>query len=152
MSLRADQSRERLFYFRRRFHATKHSLRGLLVTTPWIDLVLLFILFLISQSSFVVQPGISLDLPIGPASGHARYGDWVVTIPQEGICFFNDERMTPEGLAAAFARLSAEQPGRALIIEADARVTYRTLTEVYDMAVAAGIRQVLMATRSPVPP
>ncbi len=152
MSLRADQSGERLFYFRKRFHATRQSLRGLLLTTPWIDMVLLFILFLITQSSFVVQPGVTLELPVGPASGHARYGDWVVTIPQEGMYFFNDERMAPAALAAALARVAAEQPGRAVIVEADARISYRTLMDVYAMAVEAGVPQVLMATRSPTAP
>ena len=114
--------------------------------------MLLAILFWVTQSAFVVQPGVELDLPVGPASGHARYGDWVLTIPQEGMYFFNDERMTPDGLAAALARLAAAQPDRSLIVEADARIAYQTLMEVYRIATAAGVKQVLLATRSPVVP
>ncbi len=152
MLTRFEQPRERLFYFRRHFHPTRRRVRGLLVTTPWIDLVLLVVLFFITQSSFVVQPGVVLDLPRAPAAGHARYGDLVVTIPQEGIFFFNDERMTAAGLADALARAAAANPDRALIVEADERIAYRTLMEVYNMAVAAGVPQVFMATRSPAPP
>ena len=70
-----DQPRERLFYFRRRFHPTQRMLRGVFVPAPWLDVVLLVVLFFITQSSFVVQPGVSLELPVSPASGHERYGD-----------------------------------------------------------------------------
>lgn len=152
MYAQADQPRERLFYFRRRFNPSQRMLRGILVTAPWIDVTLLVVMFFITQSAFVVQPGVVLDLPVSPSTGFARYGDLVVTIPQEGMFFFNDERMTPDGLAAALARAARENPDRALIVEADSRIVHRTLVEVYDMAVAAGVRQVLLATRNPVQP
>lgn len=147
-----DQPRERLFYFRRRFNPAHRRLRGLLIVAPWLDILLLLLLFFLTQSSFVVQPGILLDLPVSPANGYARYGDLVVTIPQEGMYFFKDERMTPDGLANALAQAARDNPGRALIVEADQRIAHHTLVEVYNMAAAAGLRQVLLATRSPAQP
>ena len=147
-----DQPRERLFYFRRRFQPTQRMLRGVFVPAPWLDVVLLVVLFFITQSSFVVQPGVNLELPVSPASGHERYGDLVVTIPQEGMYFFNDERMTLDGLAAALARTVRDDPGRALLVEADGRIAHQSLVEVYNLAVSAGIRHVLLATRSPALP
>ena len=85
------------------------------------------------------------------ASSHARYGDLVVTLPQEGMYFFHDERMTADALAAALRKAAYGQPDRALILEADQRISHRTLMEVYGMAASAGITQVLVATRSPLP-
>ncbi len=152
MHAQADQPRERLFYFRRRFNPANRMLRGLLITAPWVDVTLLVVIFLVSQSSFVVQPGVVLDLPTAASSGYAGYGELVVTIPQEGMYFFQDERMTPDGLAAALGRAARAQPGRSLIVEADQRVSQRTLVEVYNMAAAAGLQQVLLATRSPAQP
>lgn len=147
-----DRLRERLFYFRRRFHPSQRRTRGLLVSAPWVDVILLLFLFFITQSAFVVQPGVVLELPESTRHGYARFGDLVVAIPQEGMFFFNDERMTADGLANALTAVARENPDRALIVEADQRIAHQTLVEVYNMAVSAGLRQVLLATRSPAVP
>ncbi len=152
MHAQDDQLRERLFHFRRRFNPAQRRIRGLLVLAPWLDVVVLLLLFFITQSSFVVQPGVVLELPVSESNGYARYGDLVVTIPQEGMFFFHDERMTLDGLARALAQEARLDSDRALLIEADQRITHHTLVEVYNMAVSAGLRQVLLATRSPVAP
>lgn len=143
---------DRLFYYRRRFHATHRSLRGLLAVAPWVNVVLLVLMFFVVNSSFVIQPGISLNLPTTPVTGGARFGDLVVTIPQEGMFFFNDERMTLDGLAAALAREAREHPDAALLVEADGRIDHQTLVRVYGMAHQAGLREVVLATRQPGPP
>lgn len=139
--------RDRLFYFRRRFHASHRTLRGLLTVAPWVDVVLLVLLFFMVSSSFVIQPGVVVNLPAAPLTGGVRYGSLVVTIPQEGMYFFNDERMTQDGLAGALARAAREQPDAALVVEADGRVAHATLVQVYTLAQNAGIRDVVLATR-----
>ena len=45
----------------------------------------------------------------------------------------------------------ADQPAASLVIEADARVSSGTLVNIYNMARAAGIQQVLIAARLPAP-
>lgn len=147
-----EQLSERLFHFRRRFHASQRRTRGLLVSAAWVNVILLMLLFFITQSAFVVQPGVVVELPASTSHGHARFGDLVVAIPQEGMFFFNDERMTEDRLAHAMGAAARENPERALIVEADQRIAHQTLMDVYNMAVSAGLRQVLLATRSPVAP
>lgn len=147
-----EQFRERLFHFRRRFNPSQRRTRGLLVSAPWVDVVLLMLLFIITQSPFVVQPGVVVELPVSASQSHARYGDLVVAIPQEDTYFFNDERMNADRLASALSAAARDNPGRALIIEADQRIAHQTLVEVYNLAVSAGLRQVLLATRSPAAP
>jgi biopolymer transport protein ExbD len=143
---------DRLFYYRRRFHATHRSLRGLLAVAPWVDVVLLVLMFFVVNASFVIQPGVSLNLPAAELPGGARFGDLVVTIPQEGMFFFNDERMTLDGLAAALAREARARPDATLMVEADGRIAHQTLVRVYGMAHQAGLRDVVLATRQPSPP
>lgn len=72
----------------------------------------------------------------------------VVTISQEGMIFFNDERMTMDALPAALRRLARTNPGATLLLEADGHVFHDTLIQVYNMAVA-GIEKVTLATRVP---
>lgn len=147
-----EQLRERLFHFRRRFHPSQRRTRGLLVSAPWVDVILLLLLFFITQSAFVVQPGVVVELPASTSEGYARFGDLVVAIPQEGMFFFNDERMTADGLANALGAAARDNPDRALIVEADQRIAHQTLVDVYNMAVSAGLRQVLLATRTSAAP
>lgn len=142
---------ERLTVFRPRFRASHRTLRGLPPVAPWIDFVLLFLMFLLSRFSFVVQPGIAMDLPVSESTDGAPYSALVVAIPREGAYFFRDERMTREGLAAAIAAAARESGEATLIIEADARVSHGTLVAVYSLAREAGVRDVLLATRRPRP-
>ncbi|MFH0880287.1 MAG: biopolymer transporter ExbD, partial [Lentisphaerota bacterium] len=75
------------------------------------------------------------------------YEAMVVTISQEGMIFFNDERTALKGLAQAFAQAAHDHPEATLVIEADGRVLHSTLAEIYNMAMGAGIRKVALATR-----
>lgn len=113
-------------------------------------IVLALAAFLLT-ARFVLQPGVTVELPEAPFHAGTPYGALVVTLSQEGLLFFNDERMTLDDLRAAFAQARHDQPAAALVIEADARVSAGTLVQLYNMARAAGIQQVLLASRLPAP-
>jgi biopolymer transport protein ExbD len=119
---------------------------------PFVDLFLLAILFLSVQSNFILQPGIRIRLPEAPFLSGVAYGPAVVTVSQEGIILFNDERTTLEGLPADFAQVRYENPGAVLLIEADERVPFSTLVRIYNMALEAEIREVALATRMALAP
>ena len=132
--------------FRRRFPPRSQPLRGRLDPAPLADVVLLLFFFFLVQSPFVVQPAIRMELPAAPLRDGAPYGPLIVTVTQEGMFFFNDQRTTIEGLRAAFTRAVHDHPDVPLIVEADARVAHGTLVRLYRMAMAAGIREVALAT------
>jgi len=133
-----------------RYRAQRQMRRGLLDGAPLVDVVLLVLLFIIINSSFVLQPAISMDLPESEFVDGASYGSLVVTLAQEGMVFCNDERTTVDGLASVFAQAVHDDPEAGLVIEADARIEHGTLVRIYNMAVAAGIQRVSLATREPV--
>jgi biopolymer transport protein ExbD len=116
---------------------------------PWVDVVLLIFLFFIVNSSFVLRPGISMELPVSPMMDGARYDAMVVTVAQDNMVFFNDEKTSLDGLAPKLEEAARKRPDAALVIEADARVQNRTLVSIYNMAAAAGLKQVTLATRLP---
>ncbi len=114
---------------------------------PLADLSLILFLFLLHGSALVLRPGIRLTLPPAPFTEGVPYGSLVVTISQEGMLFFRDERTTLEGLGPAFAQAARDKPGEILIVEADSRITHQTLVEIYNRAMQAGIPEVALATR-----
>ena len=140
---------DRLFYLRRKFPSKIRPVRGVLDVAPWVDVVLLILLFFIVNSSFVMRPGITMDLPVSAMADGARYDAMVVTVAQDNMVFFNDEKLTLDGLAPRLEDAARKRPDATLVIEADARVQNGTLVGIYNMAMNAGLKQVMMATRLP---
>jgi len=138
---------ERLCIFRRHFTAANRAPRAFLTVAPWVDFALLILLVLIQQSASVLRPGVRMELPAAPFADGMRPDALVLTVPQEGMFFFQDERLTMDGVSLALARASRARPDAALIIEADERVAHGTLVSLYNMARASGIREVLLASR-----
>ncbi|HMP77711.1 MAG TPA: biopolymer transporter ExbD [Kiritimatiellia bacterium] len=136
-----------LFVFRRHFSPSRRAPRGLLSIAPWVDLALVFLLVLIQLHATVLRPGVRLELPAAAFVDGARPGALVLTVPQEDMYFFQDERLTLDGLAIALARAARAQEDAALIVEADQRVAYGTLVALCNLARDAGIRDVMLATR-----
>jgi len=136
----------------RHFRSRLRPARGPVEAVSLVNVVLLLLLFFMLNSGYVLQPGLVLDLPEAVFTAGARYGALVVTLTQEGMVFFNDERTTLEGLESGFAQAVFEQPEATLMIEADARVNHGTLVQIYNMAAASGIHKVVMATRGPSTP
>lgn len=130
----------------------RHRLRSPLPLTPVADIALLIFFFFLSQASFVVQPARMVELPIAPFQSGIQYGDLVVTVSQEGLIFFNDERILLEGLDNSLAAAHHLHPDAPLLIEADKRVSYGLLMEIQNKAVFAGIKEVALASQLPPPP
>ncbi len=131
----------------RRFRSKSGLFHGPLPLIPMINVALVFVLFMVLDFSFVLQPGVMVELPAADFAGGSHYGSMVVTLTQEGKVFFNDECMPVEGLAFAFSQAVHRNQDLALIIEADERVPYGTVVSVMNMATAARIRKVNLATR-----
>ena len=140
---------DRLSGLRRCFRVTLRRNRGFVDAAPLVDVALLVFLFFLVQSSFVVQPGIRIDLPAGVFADAASYTAQVITISQHGMIFHNDERTTLDRLGPALRQSVQGQRGATLRIEADGQVDHRTLVEIYGLARDAGITDVVLATRLP---
>ena len=119
---------------------------GPIEVTALLNVMMLVGMFLFLASRFVVQPGIRIHLPVAEFQDGIPYGARVLTLAHGGLIFFNDERLELPQLAAAFSSVEDSAP---LLIEADETTPYSTLVEVYSLAVKAGIREVLLATRPP---
>lgn len=138
-------------FFPRLFPPRRRLPEGPIGWVPFINLALLFILLYLTKAPFVLKPGVTVDLPVAPFTEGLPLNAWVVTVSQEGLVFFHDQRMPLDGLEMAFRQVAREKENSRLIVEADGRVPHQTLLTIYAMASRAGIREVLLATRPAVP-
>lgn len=133
-------------FLRAQFVRSRRVRRGFLDPVMLLDVLLLAGLFSLAHAEFLVQPGIRIDLPEAAFEGGASYQDMVVTLVDENIVFFNDERTTLAGLESLFKRAAVGQPELRILLEADGRVQHETLVRIYNMARNANVRHFTVAT------
>jgi len=131
----------------RRYRPRQRLFHNPLGLMPLVNLALLIMLFMLLHASFVRQPSAAVQLPNAAFLNGAPYGLMVVTLTQEGLVFFNDERMALDDLATAFSKAVRDRKATAITIEADIRVPYGVILRVMNIATAAGLQQVNLATR-----
>jgi len=129
---------------------------------PWIDVVLLLGFFYLANSQMLLQPGVTVRMPVaayrqGAASQLIAV---ILSIPgsendarREEIVFFDDERFVVASaeqmrrLEQVLAKRYREHGDSDLIVHSDKRVTHGTVVSVMEMAMRVGVRRVHMATR-----
>lgn len=131
----------------RRYRPKRRVFAGPISFIPLVNIALLLVIFMLLNSGFVLRPGFVIQLPTAEFVAGGRYDAKVVTLTQEGLVFFDDERWPLEDLAQAFMQAASKNRDLSLTVEADSRVPYGTVVRVMNMATAAGIRQVNLATR-----
>lgn len=147
---------------RTRFTPRSRINQGLIGAAPWVNLLLLMLMFVLFQGRLVLRPGVVVQLPEGEfRSGTAGPVMVAVVVAVEPAgreaggeaVFFDDVRYRVgqpedmENLKAAFARRTGEHPGEALVIQADQRVNHGTVMALMNMASEVGIRTVNLAFR-----
>ena len=114
---------------------------------PLLNIFLLIFFFVIFNSSFVLKPGINVQLPAGAFQQGALYNSMAVILTQEGLVFYNDERVGLDSLANALRSSAGKNKSLQLTVEADLRVPYDRIIRVLNMAAAAGVSNVFLSVR-----
>lgn len=112
------------------------------------DIVLLLLIFFLLSSTFILQPGIKVELPEAQVVETVERQTLTVTIPISGGVYLNDE---PVSLAELPARLQQELAGdvdKDIILRADEDIPFKRAVEIMDIAKRVGAGRFLVATRT----
>ncbi len=112
------------------------------------DIVLLLLIFFLLSSTFILQPGIKVDLPEAQVTETVEQETLTITIPVSGAVYLNDE---PISLAELPARLQLELnrgADRDIILRADENIPFSRAVQVMDIAKRVGAGRFLIATRT----
>ena len=128
--------------------------QGLVSAAPWINVLLLIVLFALIESRLALQPGVVVDLPRAPFREGLRYGLTAVMIPVprtnglETLVFFDDDRYMidtaerREKLAERISQRAALEPRREILLLADRRIPHGDVIAVVNLAREAGVSRV----------
>lgn len=118
---------------------------------PMIDVVFQLVVFFMVSSTFVMTPGINLDLPRSTSSEPVVMTRLVVTVGGEDEIYLNRERYDLQGLHRALQALGDGDEVRSVVIEGDKDISYDLMVRVLDVLRRNGYRGVNLRTREAAP-
>ncbi|HDL19412.1 MAG TPA: biopolymer transporter ExbD [Bacteroidetes bacterium] len=129
-----------------KFEATKKRLTSF-STIGLTDIVLLLLIFFMLSSSFIVQPGIKVQLPKATTAAVESKGRIYVTINAKNQIFLNQERIGKSNLGGKIHKLLQKNAERIVVIQADKNITLEKTIDVIDIIKMAGGEKFVIATQ-----
>ncbi|MCM8829554.1 MAG: biopolymer transporter ExbD [Candidatus Omnitrophica bacterium] len=129
-----------------RFPRHYSIIKGDLNIAPLIDVVFLQLIYFMLTSSFIMQPGIKINLPQATTSETITEKEVLVSITKEGAIFYRDTPLTMEQLEKTLQNLVAVNPDRVLIIKGDRKAEHGVVVGVMDIARRTGISKIVIGT------
>jgi len=125
---------------------TKDYNFGWLGVISMLDVVFLLIFFLLLSSNFILQPGISVSLPLSSFTLGPQINPQIISItggPAPAV-YFRDQKVSLDQLAPLLD--AAKKEGRPVIIKADRVTPYEVVVAVTNAALEHGITSVSLAS------
>jgi len=129
----------------RRHMELEHGLKQIDIA-PLIDMVFQLLIFFMLTSSFIMQPGVKINLPKAVTSEVVKMENIEIVISGENITYFSGKVITTKELAALLKQVGKRE--QSIIIKADRRASLGRVVEIWDMCRDLGISQINIATNS----
>jgi len=115
--------------------------------TPLVDMVFLLLIFFMLSTTFIVTPGIKVNLPKSSAEKVAREKQEVrIVVTRDNKIFLERRLVTLTELEQRFRQAAKEDPQILVIIQADTKSFHGRVVEVMDAAKVAGLNRLAIAT------
>ena len=127
----------------RRHMELEHGLKQIDIA-PLIDMVFQLLIFFMLTSSFVMQPGIKINLPKAVTSEIVKFEKIEIVVSSENVTYFNSKVVSTAELKNLLKQAALrEQP---ILIKADSRASLGRVVEIWDICRDLGITQINIAT------
>lgn len=121
----------------------EHGLRQIDIA-PLIDMVFQLLIFFMLTSSFVVQPGIKVNLPKAITSEIIQSDNIELIVSGENVLYLNGRVITVQELKMLLEQAAKRK--QAILIKADRGASLGRVVEIWDMCRDLGVAQVNIAT------
>ncbi len=110
------------------------------------DIVMLLLIFFLLSSSFIIQPGIKVKLPLSDISESTQEKSISITLTKNGDTYLNNKKVSIDQLPAKWNQLMILDPNQAIIIRADKEVTIGRTVQILDIGKKIGAANFNIAT------
>jgi len=112
---------------------------------PFIDIMLVLLVIVLTSASFVSKSEIPIDLPQGKGESASTEPMKYIIIDQTGVLYFENHKMTFEALQKKI--LSLNPKTERLVIRSDAKSQFQNFVKVIDLLKSHGFKQVSIETK-----
>ncbi|MQM30559.1 MAG: biopolymer transporter ExbD [Candidatus Accumulibacter phosphatis] len=120
---------------------------------PFIDVLLVIIIFLMLTTTYAKFSGLEINLPTADASKQNEPPNEVsVSVTQSGQVLVNKaplDAVSVQAISDALRRAAGDAKDPVIVINADAKATHQSVVDVMQAAQAAGYPRISFATQSP---
>ncbi|HLD73310.1 MAG TPA: biopolymer transporter ExbD [Bdellovibrionota bacterium] len=130
------------------FKKNKKDQPSLIDIAPLIDVVFLLLIFFMVSSTFISAPGIKIDLPEATSKEIVHQKEDVTIVMRfNNEIILNQKLVTMDELKVGLEETAKKDSKALVIIQADAGVSHGKVVQVMDLARAAGLNQLAIATK-----
>jgi biopolymer transport protein ExbD len=109
---------------------------------PLVDIILVVLIIFMVTAPLVLKPTIDINLPKASSGETSAPTPLNIAVSQDGTLSLNGEKTDLQSITAFVAKIVAEKPDTAAILQADRAVTLDKLTEIIDVVKSAGVKRV----------
>ena len=113
--------------------------------TPMLDIVFIMLIFFIVTTSFVKESGVTVNTPQAATAAKQENANIFIAITAAGEVWIDRRPVDPRAVRTIVARLHADNPEGAVIIQSDAKSATGTLVDVMDQVRLAGVEGIAIA-------
>ena len=113
--------------------------------TPMLDIVFIMLIFFIVTTSFVKESGVTVSVPQAHTASSQENANIFIAITAQGEVWIDRRPVDPRSVRAIVARMHADNPEGAVIIQSDEAATNGMLVEVMDQVRLAGVEGIAIA-------
>ena len=110
------------------------------------DIIFLLLVFFLLSSTFVLQPGIKVQLPTTTHTDISSEKSIVISLTKEGTIYLNDELINRVELGARLRQMVLNVGNPIIALRSDKASTIENLIEVMDIAKSAGGDRFMLVT------
>ena len=116
--------------------------------TPMLDIVFIMLIFFIVSTSFVKESGVEVNSPAAETAESQDNANIFVGITATGQVWVDKRQVDVRSVRSMVARLHAQNPEGAVVIQADGEASTQQLVQVMDQIRLAGVEHIAIAAGS----
>lgn len=110
------------------------------------DIVMQLLIFFLLSSSFVIMPGVKVQLPRALTTEVQTDRNTVITLTGSGKIFLNLDEVTKATLAQKLIPVLDKDRNQVVILKAEKTVSLQSAVDVIDIAKGVGAQRFMIAT------
>lgn len=114
---------------------------------PMLDFTLNLLIFFIMATSFIKQPGVTVNKPVAQTAEHQESGNILIAVRGDGEIWLDRHQVGLREVRSQIERMHIERPDDTVVIVADKTAKAGIVAKVMDEVQRGGIKEVSIAAK-----